>query len=119
MTTDKFAELIADFEKDSKKENDGTWMTYKHFQYLVARSHRNNVAFFKLMEKELRPYQWAIDRGNFAAIKEVANEAVQKVYAETILRGVRRVGAVTEMPLTTDEKIDLFKRLPGLWDEIF
>jgi hypothetical protein len=88
---EQFAGIVSDFKKDSTKENAGVWMTYGKHQFLVARSHRDNAKFFALMERELRPFQWAIDRGNFAAIKDAADEVMQKVYSETILLGIRKL----------------------------
>src|ERR1035437_1928012 len=97
----KFDDLIADFAKDSVKENTGVWMTYKRFQYLVARSDRDNVAFLKVMEERMRPYQWEIDRANLAALQEVANDVMQGVYAETVLKGIRKIdGTVLDYQAT-------------------
>jgi hypothetical protein len=114
----KFDDLIADFAKDSVKENTGVWMTYKRFQYLVARSHRDNVAFLKVMEERMRPYQWAIDRGNLAALKDVANDVMQGVYAETVLKGIRKIDG-TVLDYQASDGVALFKQLPDLWDAVF
>lgn len=114
----KFAGIIGDFKKDSAKETAGVWMTYKHFKYLVARAHRNNVEFLKTMETEMRPYQWAIDRNNFAAIKDAAETAIQAVYAKTVLLGISKLDG-TVLDYTPDDGVALFAQLPDLWDEIF
>src|ERR1035437_10798946 len=114
----KFDDLIADFAKDSVKENTGVRMTYKRFQYLVARSHRDNVAFLKVMEERRRPYQGAIDRGNLAALKDVANDVMQGVYAETVLKGIRKVDG-TVLDYLPSDGVGLFKKLPDLWDAVF
>jgi hypothetical protein len=114
----KFGDLIEDFAKDSKKENDGVWMTYKRFQYLVARSHRDNTSFSKLMEERMRPFQWAIDRNNMQALKGVAEDIVQGVYAETILKGIRRIDG-TVLAYEPSVGVALFKQLPDLWDAVF
>jgi hypothetical protein len=115
----KFAGVIGDFKKDSTKENSGVWMTYGRFQYLVARSHRDNAKFFALMEQEMRPYQWAIERGNFAAIREAADALMQVVYAKTILLAIRPLGSETKLDYSWEDGAALFKELPDLWDEIF
>jgi hypothetical protein len=115
---EQFAGIVSDFKKDTTKENDGVWMNYGQHQFLVARSHRDNAKFFALMEQELRPYQWAIDRGQFAAIKVAADAVMQKVYAETILLGIRKLDG-TALDYTSDDGMVLFKELPDLWDEIF
>jgi len=109
--------VVDDFEKDSSKENKGVQMTYRNHRYLVARAHRNNVGFLKLMETEMRPYQWAIDRGNFAAIKGVALEIMYGVYAKTILLGVEKLDG-TKLAYTPEAGVELFKRLPDLWDAV-
>lgn len=114
----KFGDLIEDFAKDSKKENDGVWMTYKRFQYLVARSHRDNTSFSKLMEERMRPFQWAIDRNNMQALKGVAEDIVQGVYAETILKGIRKIDG-TVLDYEPSVGVALFKQLPDLWDAVF
>lgn len=121
MTEQKsfLSEITEDFGKDSKKENEGAWMTYKRFEYLVARAHRNNKKFLRLMEEKMRPFQWAIDRGNFSALREVANDAMQVVYAETILLGVRRADTKEVLPYAAEDGVKLFKMLPDFWDEVF
>lgn len=115
----KFDEIVADFEKDAAKENSGVWMTYGRFQYQIARAHRDNTAFSKLMEVKMRPYQWAIDRGNMAALKDVAKDVMQEVYAETILKGIRRSATGEVLEYTPADGVELFKKLPDLWDEVF
>lgn len=117
--TDKFAEIVADFAKDTSKENDGVWMTYGRFEYLIARAHRDNTRFAKLMEEKMRPYQWAIDRGNTAALKGVAADMLKEVYAETVLKGIRRAGSKEVMDYQPEDGVALFTRLPDLWDEVF
>lgn len=118
VTQGKFGDLIEDFAKDAEKENNGVWMTFKRHQFLVARSHRDNVAFLKLMEVRMRPYQWALDRGNLAALKDVANDVMQGVYAETILKGIRKLDG-TVLDYKPEDGVSLFKQLPDLWDAIF
>lgn len=118
LDTTKFSDLIEDFAKDKAKENDGVWMTFKRHQFLIARSHRDNIAFVKLMEVRMRPYQWAIDRGNLAALKDVANDVMAEVYAETILKGIRKLDG-TPLAYEPADGIALFKQLPDLWDAIF
>lgn len=115
----KFGDILEDFAKDRAKENEGVWMTYKRHQFLVARSHRDNTAFAKLMEERMRPFQWAIDRNNMQALKGVADDVVQAVYAETVLKGIRPVGSETLMDYKPADGIELFKRLPDLWDAVF
>lgn len=114
----KFDEIVADFQKDAAKENSGVWMTYGKFQYRIARAHRDNTAHKKLMEEKMRPYQWAIDRGNTAALKGVALTVMQEVYAETILLGIRRVSG-EDMAYVPADGVGLFAQLPDLWDEVF
>jgi hypothetical protein len=116
---EQFAGIVSEFKKDSTKENAGVWMTYGKHQFLVARSHRDNAKFFALMERELRPFQWAIDRGNFAAIKDAADEVMQKVYSETILLGIRKLDGDGAGVHARGWHVALFKELPDLWDEIF
>lgn len=122
----KFADIVGDFKKDADKEQKGVWMTYKRHQYLVARSHRNNAKFFKMMEERMRPYQWAIDRSNFGAIKDVAELLMQAVYSETILLGIRKTDGKepdnadgTVLSYTPADGLALFSALPDLWDEVF
>jgi hypothetical protein len=94
-------------------------MTYKRFQYLVARSHRDNAKFFALMEAEDAPYQWAIDRNNFAAIKDAADALMQVVYAEDRSAGdsqARRKRSSITRPRTASR---CSSELPDLWDEVF
>lgn len=114
----KFDDLVEDFKKDSAKENNGVWMTFKRHQFLVARSHRDNKEFQKLMEERMRPYQFAIDRGNLSALKEVANEVLQAVYAETILKGIRKLDG-TVLDYEPSDGVKLFADLPDLWDAVF
>jgi hypothetical protein len=114
----KFDDLIEDFKKDSVKENAGVWMTFKRHQFLIARSHRDNKEFQKLMEERMRPYQFAIDRGNLSALKEVANEVLQGVYAETILKGIRKLD-LTPLDYEPTDGVKLFAELPDLWDAVF
>lgn len=111
-------ELAKDFAADPKKETDGVWMTYKRHEYLITRAHRNNVAFFKTMEQEMRPFQWALERGNIDAIKDAAGEALQRIYARTILRGIRRLDG-TVLDYKADDGVALFKQVPDLWDKVF
>lgn len=113
------ADVVEDFAKDSEKENKGVWMPFKRFEYLVARAHRNNTKFLKTMEEKMRPYQWALDRGNMNALRDVANDVMQEVYAETILLGIRRIDTKEPLPYTVEDGVALFNRLPDLWDEIF
>lgn len=119
--TDKayLSEIGDDFAKDSDKESKGVWVPYKRFEYRVARAHRNNKQFLKLFEQRMRPYQWALDRGNVAALKDVANDVMQAVYAEAILTGIRRADTKEELPYTPEDGVHLFKHWPDLWDEVF
>jgi hypothetical protein len=112
-------EIGTDFAKDSSKENDGVWITLGRFEYRIARAHRNNKRFLKQFEEKMRPYQWALDRGNVAALREVANDVLHIVYAESILRGIRRTDTKEELPYTPEDGAMLFKKLPDLWDEVF
>src|SRR4051812_45588492 len=91
-----FADIAEDFAKDTAKENAGVWMPYKRFEYLVARAHRDNTAFQKLMEERMRPYQWHLNRGDMSALKDVANDVLQEVYSETVLKGIRRAAPGTD-----------------------
>lgn len=116
--SEQFADLIEDFAKDPKKESEGVWMAFGRHQFQVARAHRNNVAFMKMMEQELRPYQWAIERNDWDAIKEVAAEALKKVYSKTILRGIRKLDG-TPLDYTPEDGEALFTKLPDLWDAVF
>lgn len=115
----RFQDIINEFAKDSEKENKGVWMTYKGHQYLIARAHRDNVGFARMMEQELRPYQAFIDRNNLAAIKDVASDVMQRVYAQTILLGIRKLADKTTLDYSPDDGVMLFKRLPDFWDEVF
>lgn len=111
--------VVEDFAKDSVKETKGVWMTYKRNEFLIARAHRNNKAFLALMEERMRPYQWAIDRGNFAALKEVAQDVMQAVYAETVLLGVRNATSKEVLDYAPADGVELFQKLPDFWDEVF
>jgi hypothetical protein len=117
--TDKFAEIVADFAKDATKENGGVWMRYGRFEYLIARAHRDNTAFAKVMEEKMRPYQWAIDRGNVNAIKGVAQDMLKESYAETVLKGIRRADTKEALDYAPEDGVKLFTMLPDLWDEVF
>lgn len=131
IADDVLSELTEDFAKDQGKENNGVWMTYKRFKYLIARAHRNNVAFQKEMEFQLRPYQWAIDRQNMAALRNLADTMLREVYAKTILLAVARVteadgtpsvnqdGSPKRLAYTPEVGVALFNKLPGLWDEVY
>lgn len=118
------AGIAEDFAKDAAKETGGVWMTYKRFQYRVARAHRNNAKFLALMELRMRPYQWAIERNNFQALRNVAQDVMQEVYAETILLGIRPVPTAdaaepAELPYEAADGVALFGKLPDLWDNVF
>lgn len=119
MTDTRFGEIYADFEKDSNKESNGVWTTYNKHEYLIARSHRNNVKFAKMMEELMRPYQWALRRDDWDAIKEVANDLMQVVYANTILLGIRRLGSADRLDYTPEDGVALFKALPDFWDHVY
>jgi hypothetical protein len=114
----KFADLLADFAKDPKKETEGVWMTHGRCRLRIARAHRNNVNFQKMMEKEMRPYQWAIDRGNFAAIKDAAADVLQVVYAKTILLEIQKLDG-TSLDYTWEDGVDMFRQSPDFWDKVF
>lgn len=116
---DKFAALIEDFKKDEKKESDGVWMPYRRHEFLIARAHRDNKSFLKLMEERMRPYQWAIDRGDFSALKDVATGVMQGVYSETILKGIRDTATKESLDYNAEDGVSLFKQLPDFWDEVF
>lgn len=110
--------VIEDFAKDSKKETDGVYMPYKRHRFLIARAHRNNPKFLAMMEAEMRPYQWMIDRNNMKdAIKAMGDVVLKKVYAHTILLGISDLNG-TALPYSPQDGIDLFGKLPDLWDEV-
>lgn len=119
MADGRFNEIFKDFAKDSGKETNGVWMTYNKHEYLIARSHRNNVKFAKLMEELMRPYQWALRRDDWDAIKEVANDLMQVVYAKTILLAIRRLGSTEQLDYTPEDGVALFKALPDFWDLVY
>lgn len=119
-----FDAIASDFARDSDKETKGSWMIYGKRRYLIARAHRSNVAFQKRMEEEMRPYQWAIDRGNFDAIKDVSNAIMQKVYAETVLLAIESLPAKPgesgkSLDYTPEDGVSLFEQLPDFWDAVF
>lgn len=116
--------ISSDFARDSVKEQKGAWMIYGKRRYLISRAHRNNVAFQKMMEEEMRPYQWALERGNADAIKEVAQSVLQKVYAKTILLAIESIPAKpgetgTSLEYTPEDGVMLFDALPDFWDAVF
>jgi hypothetical protein len=116
--------VTKDFARDASKEGKGAWMVYGKLRYLIARAHRNNVAFQKAMEEEMRPYQWAIERGSLDAIKEVTQHIMHKVYAETVLLAIERLpnadGTSGErLDYTPADGIELFTKLPDFWDAVF
>ena len=81
--------IASDFARDSTKESDGVWMTYGKRRYKIARAHRSNIAFQKGMEEAMRPFQWALERGNHEALQGASQVILQKVYAETILKEIQ------------------------------
>lgn len=116
--------ISSDFARDTAKEIKGAWMPYGKRRYLIARAHRNNVAFQKMMEEEMRPYQWALERGNADSIKEVAQSILQKVYATTILLAIEEVSSKKDEPnklmdYTPEDGVMLFEALPDFWDAVF
>lgn len=115
----KFADVVRDFEKDPAKERNGAWMRFKNFEYLVARAHRENVEYKKLIEVEMRPFQWAIDRNDLTSVDEATREALQRVYSKTILKAIRRANSTIELDYTPEDGASLFKALPDFWDKLF
>lgn len=116
--------ISSDFARDIEKESKGAWMIYGKRRYRIARAHRNNVAFQKMMEEEMRPYQWALERGNADAIKDVAQAVLQKVYAETILLAIesmpeKKGEAGKAMDYTAEDGVMLFEALPDFWDAVY
>lgn len=118
MTDTRFDDVVADFAKDPKKEVEGVWMTYGRHKFLIARAHRNNVGFLKLLERELRPYQWALDRGNLTAIKDAFADVLQVIYSKVILLGIAKLDG-TMLDYAPADGLALFKRLPDFWDKVF
>jgi hypothetical protein len=115
----RFSDIVSDFAKDNEKETKGVWMTFGRHEFRIARAHRNNTKFLKIMEQEMRPYQWAIDRGNFEAIRVQADEVMRTVYSKTILTGIRKLDTKEELEYSPEDGVALFKQLPDLWDTIF
>lgn len=115
----KFSEIVKDFQKDAAKEQEGAWMRYRNFEYLIARAYRKNVEYKKLLEVEMRPFQWAIDRNDLSSIDDATQEALQRVYAKSILKSIRRAGSTIVMDYTPDDGVELFKALPDFWDKTF
>lgn len=113
--------VSADFARDKAKENKGVWLPYGRLEYLIARGHRSNAKFSTDMEVTMRPYQWAIRRGE-KAIESVAsaiNEALHDTYSRNVVFGVRRSDTKEELPITPDEIKQLFKDLPDFWDWVY
>jgi hypothetical protein len=108
---------IADFSKDNAKETGGAWAHYKGRQYLIARAHRNNVLFSKIVEAKMKPYRRLIDTGNIEAMKDRAAEVMREVYAESILMGVRDTDG-QDIPYTSEDGKVLLA-VPDLWDFVF
>lgn len=116
--------IASDFARDPEKESKGAWMTFGKRRYLVARAHRSNVAFAKRMEEEMRPYQWAIERGNFEAMKDVSLAIMQKVYAETVLLAIETLPTKAgdpnvSMVYAPEDGVALFAALPDFWDAVY
>lgn len=116
--------VASDFARDSDKESKGVWMVFGKRRYLIARAHRNNVVWQRRMEEEMRPYQWAVERGNLEAIKDVMQAIMQKVYAETILLAIEelpiKAGDVGKpLDYTPEDGVTLFDALPDFWDAVF
>lgn len=106
-----------DFAKDSAKETGGTWAFYKSRQYLIARAHRNNPAFLKEIETQMRPFRRLIESGNMDGMKEKSVEVMQTVYATSVLKGIRDDEG--DIPFTPADAIELFRTVPDLWDFVF
>lgn len=127
IVADKFADIVADFAKDSSKEVSGVWVPYKGAEYRIARAHRNNTAFSKLLEEKMRPYQWAIERNNLQSVKTAVDAVMRGVYAETVLKGIRTICKTVdgvevpgkELDYETSDGVALFNKLPDLWDFVF
>lgn len=107
--------VAADFAKDGVKESGGVWATYKSRQYLISRAHRNNTAFSKAVEVQMRPYRRLVEAGNLEAMKDKAAEVMQSIYASSVLLAIKDTDG-SDIPYTGADGVELFKMVPDFWD---
>lgn len=77
-------DLFAEFATDEKLEAEGTYMSYKGQEFLIARS--GNRDYGKLLSKLVNKNQRILD-GKDKAADDKSDEIMIEVIAKTILRG--------------------------------
>lgn len=109
--------VVADFSKDNIKESKGAWAPYHGRQYLIARAHRNNTVFSRIVEEKMRPYRRLIEANDLESMKDRAATVMQEVYAESILLGIRDTNG-EDIPYTPADGVVLLA-VADFWDFVF
>lgn len=106
------------YKTDYQKEIDGTWVEFDGFKVKIARAGGSNQAYLKALERETKPYRRAIQNGSISL--EIADKIVQKVYAETVVKGWEGITDEQGNPMAFSKETcaEVFEALPEFFAEV-
>lgn len=114
--------LFDQYETDAAKEAEGVEVTFPPNAdgsvptFIVAATSKNNQKYAKALELATKPY-----RRNMDALKNEQAEALYvDVFVKTVLKGWKNVQNKdgSEIAYNYQNALDLFKRLPRLYDDL-
>lgn len=123
--------LVKQFATDVQKECDGVAIQYGANEdgsipaFHISRASRSNTRYQKKLEFATRPYRRQIELGTLD--DSVAERVFMEVFVDSVLKGWENIklsdvtGDVTDegfAPFTRDNAVNLFTRLPELYDDL-
>jgi hypothetical protein len=117
-------DLFRLFATDEKLEMDGVWIEYGlndaglPIRFRIARAGGRNTEYAKALERATRPYRRAIQTGTIDP--KIAENIYMRVFVDSVLLGWENVQDKdgTVIPFSRESAIDLFRRLPALYDDL-
>lgn len=114
--------LFEQYGTDAKKEAEGVEVTFPPNKdgtlptFVVAATSKNNQKYAKALEAATKPYRRNMD----AMQPEVAERIYRDVFVKTVLKGWSNVQDKdgNAIPYSREAALDLFEKLPRLYDEL-
>lgn len=114
--------LFEQYGTDAKKEAEGVEVTFPPNKdgtlptFVIAATSKNNQKYAKALEAATKPYRRNMD----AMQPEVAERIYRDVFVKTVLKGWSNVQDKdgNPIPYSREAALDLFEKLPRLYDEL-
>jgi hypothetical protein len=116
--------LFEQFATDETKENDGVVVEYGTnadgtiISFTLSNAGKSNKAFVRLLGAKLKPYQRQLEMKT--ADNSIMERVMMEVFVGAVLKGWNNVQDETGsvIPYSKENAIQLFNKLPRLYDDL-